>query len=70
MTTEQSAGAASNTSVHWRHIDRRTVNESVRRLQVRIVKGGGSGQMGQGESLTTAAQNVQSSGISARAVLG
>lgn len=33
MTTEQSAGAASDASVHWR-----SVNEGVRRLQVRIVK--------------------------------
>ena len=51
MTTEQSAGAASYTSVHWREIDWRTVNESVRRLQVRIVKAVEAGRWGKVKSL-------------------
>jgi RNA-directed DNA polymerase len=51
MTTEQSAGAASDTSVHWREIDWRTVNESVRRLQVRIVKAVEAGRWGKVKAL-------------------
>ena len=51
MTTEQSAGAASYTSVHWREIDWRTVNESVRRLQVRIVKAVEAGRWGKVKAL-------------------
>ena len=38
MTTEQSVGAASHTSNHWREVDWRLVNRNVSRLQVRIVK--------------------------------
>src|SRR6516164_3950099 len=38
MTTEQSVGAASHTSLNWRQIDWHSVNRNVRRLQVRIVK--------------------------------
>ena len=51
MTTEQSAGAASYTSVHWREIDWRTVNENVRRLQVRIVKAVEAGRWGKVKAL-------------------
>jgi RNA-directed DNA polymerase len=51
MTTEQSAGAASYTSVPWREIDWRTVNESVRRLQVRIVKAVEAGRWGKVKAL-------------------
>ena len=46
MTTERSVGAASYISVHWREIDWRSVNESVRRLQVRIVKAVETGKWG------------------------
>ena len=51
MTTEQSFGAASDTSVHWREIDWRSVNESVRRLQVRIVKAVERGRWGKVKAL-------------------
>jgi RNA-directed DNA polymerase len=51
MTTEQPVGAASDTSVHWREIDWRSVNESVRRLQVRIVKAVEAGRWGKVEAL-------------------
>ena len=48
MTTEQSAGAASHASLLWRETNWRLVNESVRRLQVRIVKAVETGRWGQG----------------------
>jgi RNA-directed DNA polymerase len=51
MTTEQSVGAASYISVHWREIDWRSVNESVRRLQVRIVKAVETGKWGKVKAL-------------------
>jgi RNA-directed DNA polymerase len=51
MATEQSVGAASDTSVHWREIDWRSVNQSVRRLQVRIVKAVEAGRWGKVKAL-------------------
>ncbi len=51
MTTERSVGAASYISVHWREIDWRSVNESVRRLQVRIVKAVETGKWGKVKAL-------------------
>ena len=51
MTTEQSVGAASHSSVHWREIDWRSVNGSVRRLQVRIVKAVEAGRWGKVKAL-------------------
>lgn len=51
MTTEQSVGAASDTSVDWREIDWRSVNGSVRRLQVRIVKAVEAGRWGKVKAL-------------------
>src|SRR6266487_4046977 len=38
MTAEPSAGAVSHTSTDWHSIPWKTVNETVRRLQARIVK--------------------------------
>jgi len=38
MTAEYSAGAVSHTSADWHSIPWKTVNETVRRLQARIVK--------------------------------
>jgi len=51
MTTEQSVGAASDASTHWREIDWRSVNGSVRRLQVRIVKAVEAGRWGKVKAL-------------------
>lgn len=51
MTTEQSVGAAFDTIVHWREIDWRSVNGSVRRLQVRIVKAVEAGRWGKVKAL-------------------
>jgi RNA-directed DNA polymerase len=51
MTAEQSAGAASDTAVYWREIDWRSVNGSVRRLQVRIVKAVEAGRWGKVKAL-------------------
>jgi RNA-directed DNA polymerase len=51
MTTEQSVGAASHASVLWREIDWRSVNEGVRRLQVRIVKAVETGRWGKVKAL-------------------
>ena len=51
MTTEQSVGAASDTSVHWREIDWGSVNQSVRRHQVRIVKAVEAGRWGKMKAL-------------------
>ena len=51
MPTEQSVGAASDTSVHWREIDWRRVHRDVRRLQVRIVKAVEAGRWGKVKSL-------------------
>ena len=38
MTVETTTGAASHTSIDWHSIPWKTVNETVRRLQARIVK--------------------------------
>ena len=38
MKAEQSAGAASDISGHWRELNWRSITGEVRRLQVRIVK--------------------------------
>ena len=38
MTAEHSAGAVSHLSIDWHSIHWKTVNETVRRLQARIVK--------------------------------
>jgi RNA-directed DNA polymerase len=38
MTVEHSAGAVSHTSTDWHSIPWKTANETVRRLQARIVK--------------------------------
>ena len=51
MTTEQSVGAASHASTHWREIDWRSVNRNVRRLQVRIVKAVEEGRWGKVKAL-------------------
>jgi hypothetical protein len=58
MTTEQSVGAASDTSVHWREIDWRSVNKECASAPGAYREGSGSGQMGQGESLATAAHKL------------
>ena len=51
MTTEQSVGAASHTSLNWRQIDWHSVNRNVRRLQVRIVKAVEAGRWGKVKAL-------------------
>ena len=51
MTTEQSVGAASHASNHWREVDWRLVNRNVRRLQVRIVKAVEDGRWGKVKAL-------------------
>lgn len=50
MTTEQSVGAASHTSL-WREVDWRSVNGGVRWLQVRIVKAVEAGRWGRVKAL-------------------
>ncbi|MGI4831158.1 MAG: reverse transcriptase N-terminal domain-containing protein [Janthinobacterium lividum] len=51
MKAEQSAGAASDVSGHWREIDWRLVIGEVRRLQVRIVKAVETGRWGRAKAL-------------------
>ncbi len=51
MSTEQSVGAAFDASAHWREVDWRSVNGSVRRLQVRIVKAVEAGRWGKVKAL-------------------
>jgi len=51
MTTEESVGAASHTSLNWRQVDWRSVNRNVRRLQVRIVKAVEAGRWGRVKAL-------------------
>jgi len=51
MTREQSVGAASHASNHWREVDWRLVNRNVRRLQVRIVKAVEEGRWGKVKAL-------------------
>ena len=51
MMTEQSVGAASHASLHWRDIDWRSVNRNVSRLQVRIVKAVEAGRWGKVKAL-------------------
>ncbi len=51
MKAEQSAGAASDVSGHWREVDWRTVTGEVRRLQVRIVKAVETGRWGKVKAL-------------------
>ena len=46
------AGAILNTSSAWDAVDWRTIEDNVRRLQARIVKGAAK-EMEQGESLAT-----------------
>jgi len=51
MMTEQSVGAASHASLHWRDIDWRSVNRNVSRLHVRIVKAVEAGRWGKVKAL-------------------
>ncbi len=51
MTAEQSAGAVSHLSTDWHSIDWRAVNETVRRLQARIVKATQAGKWHKGQAL-------------------
>ncbi len=51
VITESSAGAASRDSVDWHAIDWRRVTQSVRRLQVRIVKATQAGKWGKVNAL-------------------
>ena len=51
MQVEQSAGAASDVSGHWREVDWRSVTGEVRRLQVRIVKAVETGRWGKVKAL-------------------
>ncbi len=51
MEAEQSAGAASDVSGHWREVDWRSVTGEVRRLQVRIVKAVETGRWGRVKAL-------------------
>ncbi|MGI4758575.1 MAG: reverse transcriptase N-terminal domain-containing protein [Janthinobacterium lividum] len=51
MKAEQSAGAASDVSCHWREIDWRSVTGEVRRLQVRIAKAVETGRWGRMRAL-------------------
>jgi RNA-directed DNA polymerase len=51
MTTEQSVGAASHGSNHWREVDWCSVNRNVCRLQVRIVKAVEEGRWGKVKAL-------------------
>jgi RNA-directed DNA polymerase len=51
MTTEESVGAASHTSLNWRQVDWHAVNRNVRRLQVRIVKAVEVGRWGKVKAL-------------------
>ncbi len=51
MKAEQSAGAASDVSGHWREVDWRSVTGEVRRLQVRIVKAVETGRWGKVKAL-------------------
>src|SRR5713101_3252768 len=51
VITESSAGAASRDSVDWHAIDWRRVTQSVRRLQVRIVKATQQGKWGKVKAL-------------------
>ena len=46
MIAEVTAGAVSHTSIDWHAIDWQKVEENVRRLQARIVKGNTGRQMG------------------------
>ena len=50
-TAEMVAGAASNRPVHWHAIDWRQANQTVRRLQVRIVKATQAGRWGKVKAL-------------------
>ncbi len=51
MKAEQSVGAASDVSGHWREVDWRSVTGEVRRLQVRIVKAVETGRWGKVKAL-------------------
>lgn len=51
MTTEESVGAASHTSLNWRQVDWHAVNRNVRRLQVRLVKAVEVGRWGKVKAL-------------------
>jgi hypothetical protein len=51
MKAEQSAGAASDVSGHWREVDWRSVTGAVRRLQVCIVKAVETGRWGKVKAL-------------------
>lgn len=51
MTMGQSIGAVSHDPLHWREIDWHSVHQSVRRLQVRIVKAMEAGRWGKVKAL-------------------
>jgi len=60
------AGAILNTSSAWDAVDWRTIEDNVRRLQARIVKGAAK-EMEQGESLATSSYALGQRQVTCRA---